>query len=181
MRRREADIAELYRRHGRELLLFLVRRTADPETALDLWAETFAQATAGRRRFRGRTEDEAAAWLYGIAKRQLAQFYRRGSAERRALERLEIERPPMTPEVEAELVREAGLAEVRREVAAAIAALSPDVRDAVALRVVDELPYADVAARLAITEAAARARVSRGLRALGSALDIDAITEAVRA
>lgn len=181
MRRREADIAELYRRHGRTLLLFLVRRTADPEAALDLWAETFAQATAARRAFRGTTDDEAAAWLYGIAKRQLAQFYRRGSAERRALERLRIERPPLTPEVEAELVREAGLAEVRREVAAAVAVLSPDVREAVALRVVNELPYADVAARLVITEAAARARVSRGLRALGGALDLDTITEAVRA
>ena len=43
------------------------------------------------------------------------------------------------------------------------------------------LTQADAAARLAITEAAARARVSRGLRALGGALDLDTITEAVRA
>jgi DNA-directed RNA polymerase specialized sigma24 family protein len=39
------------------------------------------------------------------------------------------------------------------------------------MRVVDELPYATVASRLAISEPAARARVSRGLRALGAALD----------
>ncbi|HWT95775.1 MAG TPA: sigma factor, partial [Solirubrobacteraceae bacterium] len=103
MRRREADIAELYRRHGRELLLFLVRRTADPETALDLWAETFAQATAGRRRFRGRTEDEAAAWLYGIARHQLSAWYRRGVVERRGLQRLRIERRELT-EVEHERI-----------------------------------------------------------------------------
>jgi RNA polymerase sigma-70 factor (ECF subfamily) len=41
----------------------------------------------------------------------------------------------------------------------------------VRLRVVDELPYPDVAARLGISEQAARARVSRALRALAGALD----------
>ncbi len=44
--------------------MFLARRTADPEVALDLWGETFAQAVAGRRRYRGTTDEEAAGWLY---------------------------------------------------------------------------------------------------------------------
>ena len=43
-------------------------------------AETFAHAAAGRGRFRGSTDEERAAWLYGIARRQLALYYRRGSA-----------------------------------------------------------------------------------------------------
>ena len=49
--------------------------------------------------------------------------------------------------------------------------LAPTQRSAVELRVVRELPYPDVADRLGISEQAARARVSRALRALGSALD----------
>ena len=39
----DLDIARLYGRHGDALLMFLIRRTADPDLALDLWSETFAQ------------------------------------------------------------------------------------------------------------------------------------------
>ena len=131
------DIAALYARHRDELLVFLVRRTADAEVALDLWGETFAQALASRGRYRGSTDEEAAAWLFRIARRQLSRYYRRGSAERRAMTRFGIERP--------ELVRRAGLEDARRSLAVAVAALSAETRDAVTLRVLDELPYPDVA------------------------------------
>jgi RNA polymerase sigma-70 factor (ECF subfamily) len=174
------DIPQLYERHRKELLLFFVRRTADTELAMDLWAETFAQATVSRRRFRGRTEAEAAGWLYAIARRQLALYYRRGQAERRALDRLDVERPPVDEHVEEQLVREAGLSDLRRALAGALDALSQDTRQALELRIVEELPFADVARRLSITEPTARARVSRGLRALGDLLDHDAVTEATR-
>lgn len=174
--RGELDISALYRQQREALLVFFVRRTTDTELALDLWAETFAQALAGRRRYRGRSDDEAAAWLYGIARRQLARYYRRGYAERRAMRRLRIERPAAGELVEAEIVRRAGLSELRRELAAAMAALSDETRLALQLRVIDELSYADVARRLRISEPAARARVSRGLRALGQILDNDALT-----
>ena len=53
----------------------------------------------------------------------------------------------------------------------AMATLSPGTRDAVRLRVVDELPYRDLAQRLGISETAARVRVSRGLSALAGLLD----------
>lgn len=175
------DIATLYERHADDLLVFLVRRTADVEVALDLWAETFAQALAGRSRYRGRSDAEAAGWLWTIARKRLAMYFRKGRAERRALERLGLERPELDPLIEEEIARRAGLGELRRELAVAIAALSEETRIAVRLRVVDELPYADVAARLSISEPAARSRVSRGLRALGDALDYGPTTEGARA
>jgi RNA polymerase sigma-70 factor (ECF subfamily) len=156
----------------------LVRRTADTEVALDLWAETFAQALAGRRRFRGTTDAEAAGWLFGIARRQLALYYRRGRAEQRALHKLGLERPPADDELIAEIERRSGLDELRRELSSALAALSDPVREAVRLRIVDELPYADVARSLRISEPAARARVSRGLAALADHLDPIALREA---
>jgi RNA polymerase sigma factor (sigma-70 family) len=174
------DVAALYERHRKPLLLFFVRRTADAELALDLWAETFAQAVVSAPRYRGRTEGEEAGWLYAIARKQLALYYRRGTAERKALDKLGIERPPADDLVEAELVREAGLSELRRELAGALDTLSAETRRALELRIVEELPFADVARRLAITEPTARARVSRGLRALGDLLDHDALTEATR-
>jgi RNA polymerase sigma factor (sigma-70 family) len=153
------------------VLLFLARRTADPQIALDLWAETFAQALEARTSYRGATHAEELAWLYAIARRQLAQFYRRGKIEQRALGRLELERPAATPEVLEEIERKAELTHTRRELGDALARLSPATREAVQLRVVDELDYRAVAERLGITEQAARVRVSRGLARLSDFLD----------
>jgi RNA polymerase sigma-70 factor, ECF subfamily len=53
---------------------------------------------------------------------------------------------------------------------AALQTLSPHQRDAVRMRVVDELPYGELARRLGVSEPTARARVSRGIRALQDAL-----------
>jgi RNA polymerase sigma factor (sigma-70 family) len=172
------DVSALYDRHRDALLVFLVRRTADTEVALDLWAETFAQAVSAARRFRGRTDAEQAAWLYTIAKRQLALYYRKGKAEQRALRKLGLERPPADDELLAAIEQRAGLEDLRRELGAALATLSDSVRDAVQLRIVDELPYETVAAELHISEPAARARVSRGLAALADLLDPLAVREA---
>jgi RNA polymerase sigma-70 factor (ECF subfamily) len=63
------------------------------------------------------------------------------------------------------------LALLRERVADGLAGLSAEHQTALRLRVVDELPYPAVAAQLAISEDAARARVSRGLRRLAEALD----------
>ena len=165
------DVDALYASHRDGLLVFLVRRTADTAVALDLWAETFAQAVASRRRYRGTTEAEAAAWLYTIARRQLALYYRRGKAEQRAMQKLGLERPAASPELIEEIEARAGLEDVRRELGEALASLSDNVRDAIRLRIVDELSYAEVARSLRISEQAARARVSRGLAALADLLE----------
>jgi RNA polymerase sigma-70 factor (ECF subfamily) len=165
------DIADLYDRHARALLTFLTRRTHDPEAALDLMAETFAVAIAQRGRFRGSSDAEAGGWLFGIARNELHSWYRRGAVERRAMERLHIgHREPTEAEYE-RVVELAGLAEERHRVARRLDELAPETRLALRLRVVDERSYAQVAAELGITEQTARARVSRGLRALGEELE----------
>ncbi len=165
------DIAALYTAHREALLRYFVRRTADAEVALDLLAETFAQAAQSRRRCRGTTDDERAGWLYGIARNQLNAFHRRGYAEQRAVRRLGLERPAMSEVLLREVEERAGLDDVRRQLADALATLTDETRAAVALRVVDELPYPEIATRLGIAETAARARVSRGLSRLADLLD----------
>jgi RNA polymerase sigma-70 factor (ECF subfamily) len=153
------------------LLVYFTRRTLDPETALDLWSETLAQAYAGWRRFRGSTQDEAAAWLYAIAANQWAGYLRRGYAERRALRRLGIERPQLAADDIERLEELAGLTALRDRVGAALGELPVEQREALRLRVVEELPYAEVAERMNVTEPTARARVSRGLRRLSLTLE----------
>ena len=162
-----AEFEDLYDRLARPLLVSLARRTLDAEVALDLWAETWAAAYAGLHRFRGGSRGEAEAWVHAIAWRQYAMYVRRGQAERRALERLGLERPDPGDDELAEIERLAGIGDLRAAVAAALERLSADHREAIRLRVVEELPYSDVAQLLRVSEPTARARVSRGLRALG--------------
>jgi RNA polymerase sigma factor (sigma-70 family) len=167
-----SELADLYSTHSRRLLAFFTRRTFDVEVARDLTAETFAQAFEHRRRFRGSSEGEAAAWLFGIARHQLSRYARTGRVRRRAVERLGIRLPEVSDDDYERIVELAGLAEVRGRVAAAYSDLSGDQREALRLRVIDELPYADVAQTLGVSEQTARARVSRGLRRLADAVEM---------
>ena len=165
------EFERLYFAMSDRLMLYLARRTADPETARDLWAETWARAYESRGRFRGSVQAEREAWLLGIARHVLASYYKRGRVERRALSRLQLE-PPALSERDIERVeRRAGLGTLRVELRAALTELADDQREALELRIVQGLPYPEVAARMGVNEPAARARVSRGLRALARALD----------
>jgi RNA polymerase sigma-70 factor (ECF subfamily) len=163
-------LAELFEAEGPRLLAFATRRTFDADVALDIVGDTFATAFERRARFRGGSRDEAIAWLYAICRTVLHHQFRRRGAERRALSRLGVERPVLGEDERRRVEELAGLAELRAAVAHELERLPADQRDAVRLRVVDELDYEDLAGRLGITPQTARARVSRGLRALGQAM-----------
>jgi RNA polymerase sigma-70 factor (ECF subfamily) len=164
------DIAELYTRHAREIVAFFARRTYDPHVAVELMAETFAIVVAERRRFRGRDLDAALPWLYGIARHQFSGWVRSARVEHRALRRLALEVPQLTDAELERIVDLAGVAELRRTVTDQLGGLSEDHRTVLQLRIVEELPYDVVAARIGVSEQTARARVSRALRALNHAL-----------
>jgi RNA polymerase sigma-70 factor (ECF subfamily) len=163
------DISRLYEAHAAELLRFVARRTLQAEVAVDLVAETFAQAFADRAGFRGHSDGEALAWIFGIARHQLSSYFRRGTVERRALVKLGLQLPTLS-DLDYERVEElAGLQAQRAAVAEALGDLSADQRKALHLRVVEERSYAELASSLGITEQTARSRVSRALHALAEA------------
>jgi RNA polymerase sigma-70 factor (ECF subfamily) len=166
------SLAEIYETEGSRLLAFATRRTFDADLALDVVGETFAVAFERRSRFRGSTREEAVAWLYAICRTVLSHQFRRRGAELRALSRLGVERPVMGEDERRRIEELAGLAELRDAVGRELDCLPSDQRDAVRLRIVDELSYDDVAAQLGISPQTARARVSRGLRALARALTV---------
>jgi RNA polymerase sigma-70 factor (ECF subfamily) len=170
-RREPEAFARFYEEHVECLLAYVMRRVWDVDVALDLTAESFAQAYLSRRRFRGSTEAEAAGWLYGIARRQLALYFRRSAVEKRALQRLGLQAPRFDAEEAARLRDLAEPDDLRAVVRLELDRLSSAQREALQLRVVDELPYSDVADSLGISQEAARARVARGLKALAAALD----------
>jgi RNA polymerase sigma-70 factor (ECF subfamily) len=156
----EAFVA-FYRRHLTAVLGFFLRRTGNPELTADLTAEVFAAALLAAERYRP-GERPALAWLYGIAAHKLADSRRRGRVEDQARRRLALE-PLVIDDEELARVQEIadpGAAE------AAVLTLPPAQRDAVLARIVDERPYAEIAADMQCSELLVRQRVSRGLRAL---------------
>jgi len=160
----------LYDRWAKPLLAFCYRRTCDPEASLDLVAETFAIAYQKRHRYRDRGRT-VGAWLYGIAGRELAAYRRRQRVELRACQRLALTVPPLD-DVSLERIEElVDAAQWRTALGQALAQLTATERDAVRLRVTEQLDYATVAARLRCSEQAARARVHRGLTRLATTLE----------
>lgn len=162
--------AAFYDTYAERILLFLVRRVLDVDTAFDLLSETFATALERRHQFRGSTAEEEQGWLYSIARSELSHFWRDGKVERIALARLGVGVPALSdPEIE-RIEQLAGINELVPALHDAMASLPEDQRRAVELRVVEEHGYSEVASILGVTEQTARARVSRGLRALAQRL-----------
>jgi len=162
---------EVYETLAMGVLRFLAKRTLDGEVARDLTAETFALAYRGRRRFRGRTDAEASGWIFSIARHLLSHYVRSGIVERKATERLGIQLSAISESDHERVVELVGLESERARIAQELTRLARDQQDAIQLRVIDELPYAEVAARLRVSEPTARARVSRGLRVLAATLE----------
>ena len=165
-----AAFQEFYELHVQRVVLFFTRRTLDVETALDLTSETFAVALERRRQFRGETEEEERSWLFAVARGQLSHFWRRGEVERQALARLGLD-PVAATSADIERFEElAEVAELRVVIARALHGLPPDQADAVRERVLRERSYGEISDAAGVSEQVVRARVSRGLRALASAL-----------
>lgn len=152
---------ELYTRYSERLFRYFTRRTNSEDTALELTAETFSRAWVTRERFEDQRDGSAAPWLFGIARNVLLMSIRRGTVERRTaarlgvLERLDLDGSGDAPG--------AGWAEGADEL---LDSLPLSQREALRLRVVDELTYDEVADALDTTPSAARVRVHRALSSL---------------
>jgi RNA polymerase sigma factor (sigma-70 family) len=157
---------ELYRRHAATVHGWFRRRLE--WAASDLTAEAFAQAWLSRRSFRDEADGSALPWLLGIARNVARESARRNEVEKRARRRLGLPTDLASEDgytaVEERLSPRAALAD-------ALDSLPEHEREALELRIVEELPYEDVASRLGVRPAAARLRVSRALRRL-SALSV---------
>lgn len=163
------EFVRWYEREAEAVLIFHARRTMDPELALDLTAETFAEAWRCRGRIDATSPEQLRGWLFTIARRQLSRYWRRGKVERRAMETLKMQVPAAHEDDLAEIDERAGLPELRAAMAIELARLSDDQRRALELRVVEERSYAEIAGMLGVSEQTIRARVSRGLKSLGDA------------
>jgi RNA polymerase sigma factor (sigma-70 family) len=155
----------LFDRYAPLLRRWLRAESRSGDVAADLLAETFAQAWAGRASVRLGGDESAWPWLFGIARNLLRQWRRRGRVEERARRRLGMQLGPYATEPYADTTAMPD-PEIARAVTEALERLPPSQRDALQLRVVEELEYPEIARRLAVSQGSARIRVHRALASL---------------
>jgi len=147
-------------------------RVREPEVAADLLAETFAFAYERRRHF-GDTGHPGGAWLFGIARKELSHYFRRRSVDLRAVRKLGVAVPQLDDESIARMDALTDAEDRAPALRAAMAQMSGLDREAVELRVIAELEYGKIAARLGCSEGSARTRVHRGLARLTNLLEVN--------
>ncbi len=156
---RDEDFERLYEAEAQSLFGFLAYRTGDRALAEDLLADTFERALRARKRY-DRRKGPPKAWLYTIALNLLRDHARRAAAEGRAIERV----GPAAASSEAST----GAVEDRDVVQRALAGLSPEEREAIALRFGAELTVPEMADALGEPLTKVEGRVYRALRKLRS-------------
>src|SRR3954464_9125984 len=79
---------EFYERYAVWIRAWFQRHTGSDSVALDLTAETFAQAWHSLRRYRDLADGSGAPWLFGIARNLLRQYHKHNRIESAARLRL---------------------------------------------------------------------------------------------
>lgn len=159
---------EVYRRHVHSIHAFF-RTRAPHSVSGELTAETFAQAALSLRRFRDEADGSALPWLYGIARNLLRRYHASAKVETRA--RIRLGMPITSYELDQEAADERLDAErLAPRLADALDSLPSGQREALELRVVQELTYDEVASSLGCSQVAARIRVTRALGTLSRVL-----------
>jgi len=151
---READFERLFTEHAKPLFAFLVYRCGDRGLAEDVLADTFERALRARTRFDRRKASEKT-WLYSIAMNRLRDELRRRGAELRAVERVGLSLPPGGDEY-------ARIA-ARDELRSALALLSAEEREVIALRFGAGLTVPEIARVTGERRTTAEGRLYRGL------------------
>jgi RNA polymerase sigma factor (sigma-70 family) len=152
---------ELYAAHRVPVLGYALRRTDNTDDAADVLAETFL--TAWRRLDDVPAGDQARLWLYGTARRVMAN-HRRGERRRLALaDRLRADL--------ATSYRPADHAGGPADLAAAFRGLPPSDQELLALAGWEGLDAGQIAAVVGCSRNAARIRLHRARRRLAAELD----------
>lgn len=149
---REETFQRLYAEHFDRLLGYALRRVDRPEEAADVVADTFL--VAWRRLPDVPPGHEGRLWLYGVARRTLANQRRADGRRSRLGERLRSE-------VSTVVSDHADLASVSADVTAALASLSSRDREVLELSAWEELAPREIAEVLGVSALAVRTRLSR--------------------
>lgn len=151
---RETRLRLLVERTERDILSYAMRRVNRLEDAADVVAETYL--VAWRKIDRVPEGDAARLWLYGVARRHLANL-RRGHTRRENLsDRLKADLAAKIPFPGGE-----GASDREAEISEALSKLSEEDREILTLFAWDELQPAEIATVMGIRGPTARSRLHR--------------------
>jgi RNA polymerase sigma-70 factor (ECF subfamily) len=159
----EAAWEELVRVHTRKVYGLCYRFTGSGSEAQDLTQEVFLRVFRTVKTFRS-TEGSFGTWLARVTRNLLIDHYRRTRQER-VTDSIE-EQLPMIEDAGAATSTRPDHAVAGREASeilqATLQKLSPDLREAVILRDLQEMEYREIAEVLLIPEGTVKSRINRG-------------------
>jgi RNA polymerase sigma-70 factor (sigma-E family) len=157
------DVAVIYQRHHADLVRLALLLVGDRGCAEDVVQDVFTRLCA-----RGRVleQDRSLAYVRAAVVNGCRSVLRRRAVARR----IAVTRTAPGHDTQESAEYTAILAEDRRRVLAALAALPGRRREVLVLRFYLGLPVAEVAAMLGISQGSVKSATARGLRALGHRL-----------
>lgn len=154
--------ADLIKTHNRRVYAICYRFTSSESAAQDLSQEVFMRVFRTLKSFRA-GEGSFAVWLTRLTRNLLIDHYRRSRLER-ASDSLEDqisvleERTAVGSRTDGMLVRR----EASELLQAALQKLSPELRETVILRDLEEMEYREIAQSLNVPEGTVKSRLNRG-------------------
>ena len=161
---------ELVRLHTRRIYGLCYRFTGSDSEAQDLTQEVFVRVFRTLKTFRS-AEGCFTTWLARVSRNLLIDHYRR-SRQDRVTDSIEEQLPVLVEGVAGSVRPDAALAgrEASEILQAALQRLSPDLREAVILRDLQEMEYREIADVLRIPEGTVKSRINRGRAELARVL-----------
>jgi RNA polymerase sigma factor (sigma-70 family) len=157
------DVAVIFRQYHADLVRLALLLVGDRGSAEDVVQDVFTRLCA---RGRGLDQDSALAYVRTAVVNGCRSVLRRRALARRVA----VSRAALGRDMQESAEDAAILAEDRRRVLAALAALPGRRREVLVLRFYLGLPVAEVAAMLGISPGSVRSAAARGLKALGRRL-----------
>ncbi len=148
----------LFRQFQNEVYRWIVRIVRDPAAAEDLTVETFWRIYRAHARFR--PEGSFGAWARRISSNVAIDHLKRARRE------VALEMDPPGPSKPDAAIQQ----ETRQKIARAFAGLSPRLRAAATLALIEEEPYEQIAEGLGISVGGVKTRVARAVRKLQESL-----------
>lgn len=161
---------ELIRTHTRRVYSICYRFTGIDGEAQDITQEVFLRVFQSLQSFRS-GEGSFSVWLSRLTRNLLIDNYRRGKMQR-ASESLE-DKLPVIEEKASGFSKTDSLVNTREAsemVQLALQKLSPELREAVVLRDLEEMEYKDIAEVLKVPEGTVKSRINRGRAELARVL-----------
>ncbi len=154
----EESFEHVYKHLVDKVFAFVMSRTSDREMALELTQDIFVELYKALKTFTYQHETAFYAFVYTIARRQLAQYYERKKAKE------------VTSFDETSMAAESATAAVSTEVARALERLDERSREIVVLHHWSRHTFGEIAALLGMNESAVRVRHHRAQQELATLL-----------